>query len=202
MIHHHSVMESTIKQPRRSRSLLVMGFLTLILMPLSLPLAQADTINYELTADSGFDAELTGTFSYDTMALLPITALNLVLTNSPSPANPPFPLTFNDITQVLSADFTGFTLTTPNPSNPAATIEVLVEAIFWNLGDIPTSPMNTLEYSFAADNTDFEGVSRAIGTRANVPAVPEPGTALLLATGLLGLAGYRWKQRHHDQSKD
>ena len=32
------------------------------------------------------------------------------------------------------------------------------------------------------------------------PTVPEPSTTLLLATGILGLAGYRWKQRYPEQS--
>ena len=38
----------------------------------------------------------------------------------------------------------------------------------------------------------FEGKSADIVNKASV--VPEPGTAILLLTGLAGLAGYRWRQ--------
>ncbi len=41
----------------------------------------------------------------------------------------------------------------------------------------------------------------AVGGVGNVTAVPAPSSFLLSATGLLGLAGYRWHHRRHERAQ-
>ena len=44
------------------------------------------------------------------------------------------------------------------------------------------------------------GQSISFGANTSYAPVPEPGTVLLLSTGLLGLAGYRWQQhKRHER---
>ncbi len=207
MIQHHSVKKATLRQPRQSHTLLLVAFITLTLMTIPLPYAQAVIIDYELTAVSptianGLNAELSGTFRFnnDPSATMPITSLSLVLTNSPLPSNPPFPLKFSTA-NISNANAQDFTLVIPRPTIMGATIEVIVETFGGTLGGTP--PPTIVEYSFDEDINFFEGVSNVtvMNTGGPGPTVPEPGTALLLATGLLGLAGYRWKQRHRVQAK-
>ena len=71
-----------------------------------------------------------------------------------------------------------------------------------------SSVVSPTAVNMGADNSDFvTGYGQALGTDSTnlhwatwaqwTPAqtVPEPSTALLLTSGLLGLAGYQWRQR-------
>ncbi len=53
------------------------------------------------------------------------------------------------------------------------------------------------------DTTRYATWVHADFTRSSAPitSTPEPGTMILLSTGLLGLAGYRWQQRRREGSQ-
>ncbi len=187
-------MAFSIKQTRLIGSLVLVGLMTLTFMTISLPSAQADIIDYTVEANPPFPAipDLSGTFSYDTLSMT-IQSLAITLTN----ASDSFMFNTSDVTN-LTLD--GFDLSTLNPSP----INVFIETNF-TLGTIPSAPNDLFEYEFdpADGMANFTGESTVTGmnTTPPGPAVPEPSTALLMATGLLGLAGYRWKQRHLNQLK-
>ena len=71
-----------------------------------------------------------------------------------------------------------------------------------------SSVVSPTAVNMGADNSDFvTGYGQALGTDSTnlhwatwaqwtpAQAVPEPSTVLLLTSGLLGLAGYEWRQR-------
>ena len=62
-------------------------------------------------------------------------------------------------------------------------------------GDILTLDFDITAMDFTAD---VNGNGHSSG---NASPVPEPGTILLLSTGLLALAGYRWLQRRGERSQ-
>ena len=61
-------------------------------------------------------------------------------------------------------------------------------------GPAPDSGILKLYYwdSFAPDNT--ENVLATLNVNVNTP-IPEPASLILMASGLLGFAGYRWRRR-------
>jgi hypothetical protein len=74
-----------------------------------------------------------------------------------------------------------------------------------DLGPVTPDGSSTLHLRFefnltghvpdAAFNTDFLIAAVGVGPRVN--EVPEPGTALFLATGFVGLLTYRWQRQRH-----
>ena len=80
-----------------------------------------------------------------------------------------------------------------NPASPFAEIE-----IFWN-GTNTTNLQNRVERTVIVPPGVPEFRTRVnlngTATRVQVSPIPEPTTLLLTATGLLALAGYRWRQR-------
>lgn len=70
--------------------------------------------------------------------------------------------------------------------------------IMWN----PDSSLNLHSASYFASNLQFfSGPATSTPITATPGAIPEPATGLLLATGLLGLAGYRWRQRRRERTQ-
>ena len=58
------------------------------------------------------------------------------------------------------------------------------------------------EYFVTVNGQELSLSQRGTATisRKDMNPVPVPGTVVLMSTGLLGLAGYRWKQRRSEQS--
>jgi len=72
-------------------------------------------------------------------------------------------------------------------------------SIFINGNDTQFLPDSILVFNNGNKNDDLSDDFKtfAIWKTNTTQPVPEPGTILLLSTGLLGLAGYRWQQGRH-----
>jgi hypothetical protein len=83
------------------------------------------------------------------------------------------PMTFKDVT--ITYD--------PRTSSATPTVGTALEIRLRGIGNAQNPPINT-EFWTVYDNV-----------RLNSEAVPEPGTLVLLATGLIGLVCYAWRKR-------
>ena len=68
----------------------------------------------------------------------------------------------------------------------------------WN-PDAGTPANGNVEITAIVATSSTEATTNGV-FRAQMAPVPAPSTIMLMATGLFGLAGYRWKQRRKEQS--
>ena len=168
----------------------VLLFLTL----LSGTVAPVAAIPYTVLIEDPGVWSITGSFessvhAWNSPADISNWTFEAVVNSLPAFAVGPFTATSNHMIIIAGSAKSGIELLQINDNTPEHSIFYKYTGSQYTVDIINSTP-------FADDR--FTQIDSSTGITNSVSAVPEPTTALLLLTGLGGLAGYRWSQARRE----